>query len=109
MKRPSTLDVATVLRQKRLFESELNKKNISNWDEDDWSEWKSITGQGPHYERPVKKEYYKRKPCSHTRKVLRVVDGHVFNSISECRRKEAFSKTKMDALILKGEKYKTTQ
>jgi hypothetical protein len=36
------------------------------------------------------------KPCFSTQETLQVVDGHVFNSIQRCRRKEQI-KTKMDA------------
>lgn len=109
MKRPSVLDVATVLRNNKLIDSELNTKSIKDWNKDDYSEWGSITGQGPHYERPIKEEAKERirKPCPNTKKVIRIIDGHVFNSISECRRKEGFHKMKMGELLIKGNEYKT--
>jgi len=48
----------------------------------------------------------KRSEPHNSLKVIRIADGKIYPSISECRRSNQFHKIQMDSLILTGVEYK---
>jgi hypothetical protein len=105
MKQPSTLYVAQVLREKKLFTSELNFKHPKKWTLPNCREWMKITGQRliipPPPESNLKTLCGKKSV-----RVMRMDDGHEFTSVMECIRSEGFHRQLMQQLLKDGIKYK---
>lgn len=107
MKRPSVLEVGKVLREKKLFESNLNKRNIGNWSAQNYNEWAEITGQEAPYQEIIKNAYSLGvRGSTKAKQVIRVSDGATYKSISECMRREGIAKKAMKDLINLGIEYK---
>tara|TARA_R110000782_G_scaffold5876_1_gene20353 strand:+ start:174 stop:494 length:321 start_codon:yes stop_codon:yes gene_type:complete len=102
MKRPGTLEVGDKLRDLKLFTSVLNNKLVSQWTEANYKEWECILS-GAEFK--PRKRYYDLKG-RFSIKVLRVYDGKIFNSITECREHESFHKVELDELLKLGKQYK---
>lgn len=118
MKRPSTLYAGEVLRLTKNFFSPLNNINPKKWTAENYKEWNRILGIEPE---PVLKsvtdnriisipKVHKKKSYENSGKpnvkVIRVSDGHVFDSISDCMRKENIYKVLMRNHLDEGTKYK---
>ena len=103
MKIASTLEVADKLRELKLFSSALNNKDVNKWDEHDKKEWECILSGEPF---KAKKVYYQPNGLSNKVKVIRVSDGRLFDSITECREHNGYHKTEMEELLKLGKIYK---
>jgi hypothetical protein len=110
MKIPTNREVSAVLTAKKLFHSKLNEVNVSNWTNNHKNEWAKITDQEFTFKPSlvINKSYVKKGyPPSHPRsvKVMRMVDGHIFNSIMECMEQENLYKVLMAHLLKQGITY----
>lgn len=103
MKRPKTREVGEVLREKKLFHLKLNNVDVRKWDEKQLQEWYTIIGSD-YVVAMQDKEPPTPSPCAI--KVMRMDDGIVFSSITECIRVEGLHKTLMLNLLNDGIEYK---
>jgi len=107
MIKPTNKYVAQVLREKKLFNSDLNNKNTSDWNANHYHEWAQITGQKSDYTpTPKRVSTYVRKGGTKAVKVMRIADGKIFCSVTECIEKEGFYKTLMEHLLREEITYK---
>lgn len=118
MKRPSTLYAGEVLRLTKNFFSPLNNINPKKWNAENYKEWNRILGIEP--ETILKTvtdskiisipKVYKKKGYENSGKprvkVLRISDDKIFESISDCMRKENIYKVLMRNHLNEGTKYK---
>jgi Ran GTPase-activating protein (RanGAP) involved in mRNA processing and transport len=102
MSRPRTLEVADKLRSLKLFESELNNIDVKKWENKHIDEWDCIMS-GKVYD-PVVNEKLRNKKNSI--QVLRVSDGKIYESITQCINHNGFYKDEMTDLLKKGKEYK---
>ena len=105
MKTPNTTDVGLKLRELKLFSSVLNNKLVSQWNDANYKEWQCILS-GKEFQ--TRKRYYELKGMFSI-KVLRVEDGKIFKSITECREHEGFEKYELEAILKVGKQYKRIQ
>ena len=103
MKKPKNLEVAEVLRQKKLFKSELNDVNTNKWEAKHYKEWECILN-GLDYV-PIKK-VNPRHNLHNKVKVMRLDDGFMFDSIGDCKLKEGIHGILMRKLLKEETKYK---
>ncbi len=101
MKKITNLYVAEVLRKKKLIHHFLNFKNVSKWNESDYASFQKILNgdTAPTYEPNIKN--------TSSRKVVRRIDGKIYNSIRDCSNDEmnCISYSSL-ILILNGKVYK---
>jgi len=103
MKRPKNLEVATVLKEKKLLKSVLWEVRPKDWSENHYKEWKSIlTG----VEIKEVKADNPRKNLHNKVKVIRLSDNTIFDSIGDCKKKEGIHGILMRELLKEGIKYK---
>ena len=101
MKRPKNLEVATVLKEKKLLKSVLWEVRPKDWSEIHCNEWKSILGISE------KRKKDKHRPNLHNKiKVIRLSDNTIFDSIKDCMKKEGLYNVLMRELLKEGLKYK---
>jgi hypothetical protein len=111
MKQPSTLYVGQVLREKKLFDSKLNDKNPQNWNDANYSEWANIIGEKIERVHKVsKRKMYVKTGIKRNGKkkvqVMRMSDGKIFESVTQCIQQERFYKVLMEHLLREGISYK---
>ena len=102
MKRPGTLEVADKLRELKMFSCSLNNILVSRWTELNYKQWACILS-GKEFQ--PRKRYYELKGMFSI-KVLRVADGKIFKSLTECREHEGFEKYELEAILKLGKQYK---
>ena len=102
MLRPKTLEVADKLRSLKLFESELNNVDVRKWEKKHIDEWDCIIA-GKVYNPVVNEKLRNRK---NSIQVLRVADGKIYESITQCINHNGFYKDEMVELLKKGKEYK---
>jgi ASC-1-like (ASCH) protein len=98
-KQPSTFEVADLLREKKLFFSDLNFVSPRNWNEGHYKEWNVIKG---NLEIIVKKSGM----CTRNIKVLRISDGKTYESIRKFVGEEGLYKILAEKLLEEGVLYK---
>jgi hypothetical protein len=107
MKQPSTLYVGQILREKKLFQSKLNDKNPRQWKDLDYKEWASIIGENYTCKaKEPKRKMYVKNGRTRAIRVMRMSDGKMFASVTECIEKEGFYKVLMEHLLSEGITYK---
>jgi hypothetical protein len=120
MRPPHPLIVSKFLREHRLFSSPLNNVEVRKWEPKHRKEWERITAPDYKHSEPLDTSYaieipeaelYSNTPrplikyTGHI-KVIRIKDGKMFESVSDCRRKEGFYKQKMEDYLKAGVHYK---
>jgi hypothetical protein len=98
-KRPSTFEVADLLREKKLFLSDLNFVNPRNWNDGHYEEWNVIKG---NLEPKVKKLGRSTRNIT----VLRISDGKTYESIRKFVIDEGLYKIFAEKLLEEGILYK---
>ena len=94
-KKPTTLEVADVLREKKLFNHHLNHIEVRRWSEEHLKQWKNIV-----LGIPEKEAINDKKPRGLNKiKVVRISDGRIYDSITECRDSNNFNNTTMYQLL----------
>jgi hypothetical protein len=82
IKRPTTLEVADVLRSERLFNHPLYDIRVSKWTNIELKQWRNIIlGISEEFTKVLKNT----RGGTNAVKILRVRDGKIYKSISECR------------------------
>jgi hypothetical protein len=94
-KKPTTLQVADVLRSKKLFENPLYDIRVSKWTNKELSQWDNIL-KGIIEPTKVLKE---TRGGTNAVKIIRVRDGKIYNSISECREANSFNRVTIYTLL----------
>jgi len=100
---PKNLEVAEVLRQKKLFKSELNDINTKHWKDIHYKEWQCIL-KGLEYI-PIKKVNPRHNQHNKV-KVMRLNDGYIFESVGDCKMQEGIHGVLMRKLLKEETKYK---
>jgi hypothetical protein len=102
MSRPRTLEVADKLRLLKMFDSELNNVDVRKWEKRHIDEWQCIL-DGKIYIPVINEKLRNRK---NSIQVLRVADGKIYESITQCINHNGFYKDEMVDLLKKGKEYK---
>jgi hypothetical protein len=102
MLRPKTLQVADKLREKKLFCSELYNVDVRKWEKKHYLEWDCIINNKPYI--PIVNEQKENRKNSI--QVLRVSNGKIYDSITQCINHNGFYKDEMTDLLKKGKEYK---
>ena len=102
MIRPRTLEVADKLRELKLFDSELNNVDVRKWEKKHIDEWACILA-GKIYAPVISEKARNRK---NSIQVLRVSDGKIYESITQCINHNGFYKDEMVELLKKNKEYK---
>jgi cell division septum initiation protein DivIVA len=102
MTRPKTLEVADVLREKKMFYSKLNNIYVKNWEEKHYEEWRCILNNEICVSAIHEKLRNKKKGIQ----ILRVSDKKIYESIEECVNHNSFEEDEMAELLKKGKEYK---
>ena len=102
MSRPRTLQVADKLLELKLFCSELNNVDVKKWEKKHYEEWACILA-GKVYTPVISEKARNRK---NSIQVLRVSDGKIYESITQCINHNGFYKDEMVELLKKNKEYK---
>lgn len=102
IKKPTTLQVADVLRSKKLFENPLYDIRVSKWTNKELSQWNNIL---KGIIEPQKDNYKPYKGRTNAVKILRVRDGKIYKSISECREANGFNRVAIYTLLEQNTHY----
>jgi hypothetical protein len=103
MIQPKTLEVADVLKEKKLLDSPLWDIRPKNWNESHYNEWSFIlTGV-----KKAEKDKDKPRHNPHRKvKVMRLIDGYIFESIGECIKQEGIHQLALRNFIKQEINYK---
>ena len=103
MKRPDTEVVGKTLREKKMFDSELNNVDTRKWEAKHYKEWECILNGIPYIAKPNR---YIPNGKTNRIQVLRVADGKIYESITQCINHNGFYKEEMTALLKQNKHYK---
>ena len=103
MIRPKTLEVADKLRELKLFDSELNNVETRKWEAKHYQEWDCILNGITYVAKPNR---YIPNGKTNRIQVLRVADGKIYESITQCINHNGFYKEEMTALLKQNKHYK---
>tara|TARA_R110000822_G_scaffold305851_1_gene431799 strand:+ start:672 stop:998 length:327 start_codon:yes stop_codon:yes gene_type:complete len=103
MKRPGTLEVADKLRELKLFNCELNNIDVKKWSDKHYQEWDCILNGITYI---PKENKYVKNGNSNRIQILRVADGKIYESITQCINHNGFYKEEMVALLKQSKHYK---
>jgi hypothetical protein len=120
MRPPHPLTVSDVLKAKNINKSSLLNVEVRKWTAAHKREWEKINAPDYKHSEPLDRSYateipeaelYSNVPRPPVKyrghvKVIRTKDGKMFESVSDCRRKEGFYKQKMEDYLKAGEHYK---